>query len=119
MPSRLRHPALGATVTDTAKPSKWTPARREACANGLGVERSLVAATARANRSKSGQDSAEWLPPADEAHCQYVTDWVGTELRWKLTADPAEIAALNTLADGRGCAAWSTSPSLKNAGLEL
>ncbi|MDQ1033613.1 hypothetical protein QFZ75_000029 [Streptomyces sp. V3I8] len=37
----------------------WTPARREAYANDLDAQRSLVAVTARSNRSKSDQDPAE------------------------------------------------------------
>ncbi|MFJ8828045.1 HNH endonuclease family protein [Streptomyces sp. NPDC102467] len=120
----------GTTVTDPAKldidhlvplaeawasgASQWTPARREAYANDLGAERSLVAVTARTNRSKSDQDPAEWLPPAAEAYCQYVTDWVSTKLRWKLTADPAEIAALNKVADGCGYAAVAYEPAAED-----
>ncbi|MFI0243112.1 hypothetical protein [Streptomyces sp. NPDC016845] len=41
---------------------------------------------------------------AAETYSQYVTDWVGTKLRWKLTADRAEIAALNKVVDGCGYA---------------
>ncbi|MFG2570912.1 hypothetical protein ACGFR6_36530 [Streptomyces sp. NPDC048567] len=46
-----RSPPLGA-------PS-WTPAEREAYANGLGVERLLIAVTAATNRSDTDQDPAE------------------------------------------------------------
>ncbi|MER5951720.1 HNH endonuclease family protein [Streptomyces sp. NPDC001904] len=116
-----------ATVTDPAKldidhlvplaeawdsgAAQWTPARREAYANDLDAERSLIAVTARTNRSKADQDPAQWLPPAAEAYCQYITDWVSTKLRWKLTADPAEIAALNQVADGCGYAAVAYEPA--------
>lgn len=39
--------------------SAWTPERRQAYANDLDADSSLVAVTAHTNRS----DPAEWLPP--------------------------------------------------------
>ncbi|GAO12837.1 hypothetical protein TPA0598_13_00210 [Streptomyces lydicamycinicus] len=44
--------------------SQWTAARRQAYANDLGAERSLVAVTAKSNRSKADQDPAQWMPQA-------------------------------------------------------
>lgn len=61
---------------------------------------SPVAVAARSKRSKSDQDPAQWLPPAAEAHCRYVAEWVGTKLRWSLSADEAELAALREVATG-------------------
>ncbi|MFD4258256.1 HNH endonuclease family protein [Streptomyces sp. NPDC058534] len=80
--------------------SGWTPERREAYANDQGAEASLVAVTARSNRSKADQDPAQWLPPAAAVHCRYVAEWVGTKLRWTLSADQAEAAALREVAMG-------------------
>ncbi|WP_226487470.1 HNH endonuclease family protein [Streptomyces parvulus] len=80
--------------------STWSAAQREAYANDLGADASLVAVTARSNRSKSDQDPAQWLPPADEVHCRYVAEWAGTKLRWSLSADQAEAAALRDVAVG-------------------
>jgi hypothetical protein len=74
--------------------SDWTPHRREAYANDQGAEPSLVAVTARSNRSKADQDPAQWMPPAADVHCRYVGEWVGTKLRWGLAVDDAELAAL-------------------------
>lgn len=39
-------------------------------------------------------------PPAASAQCTYGADWVGTKLRWKLTADDKERTALEKLAKG-------------------
>jgi hypothetical protein len=78
--------------------SAWTARRREAYANDPGQQESLVAVTARSNRSKADQDPAQWLPPAADAHCRYATEWTATKLRWNLTADNTELAALNDLA---------------------
>ncbi|MFD7407772.1 HNH endonuclease family protein [Streptomyces sp. NPDC059866] len=80
--------------------SAWTAQRREAYANDQGAEQSLVAVTARSNRSKADRDPAEWLPPAADVHCRYAAEWVGTKLRWGLAADEAELAALHDVALG-------------------
>jgi hypothetical protein len=79
--------------------SAWTAQRREQYANDQGQEASLVAVTARSNRSKADQDPAQWLPPAADAHCRYAAEWVGTKLRWDLTADETEVATLREVAD--------------------
>lgn len=78
--------------------SAWDAKRREQYANDLGAERSLVAVTAKTNRSKADKDPAQWLPPAESAKCTYAADWTSTKLRWKLTADSKEKAALTELA---------------------
>ncbi|WP_127469803.1 HNH endonuclease family protein [Streptomyces sp. B27] len=80
--------------------SAWTAARREAYANDQGADVSLVAVTARTNRSKSDQDPADWMPPSPEAQCRYVGEWVATKLRWQLTADDRELEALKVYAEG-------------------
>src|SRR6478735_2367356 len=82
--------------------SQWTPARREAYANDLDAERSLVAVTAKTNRSKADQDPSNWLPPLADARCTYAADWVATKLRWGLTVDQPEADALTTLAESCG-----------------
>ncbi|WP_308251119.1 HNH endonuclease family protein [Streptomyces anulatus] len=76
----------------------WTPERRQAYANDLGAERSLVAVTAKSNRSKADRDPAAWMPPAESATCTYLVDWTATKLRWRLNADQAEQDALLELA---------------------
>ncbi|WP_425508191.1 HNH endonuclease family protein [Streptomyces bathyalis] len=91
--------------------SKWSPTEREHYANDLEAERSLVAVTLSTNRSKGDQDPAEWLPPAASTHCLYATDWVQTELRWKLAADAAERSELQHLADDCPDATVTPSPA--------
>ncbi|MFD7498996.1 HNH endonuclease family protein [Streptomyces sp. NPDC059832] len=78
--------------------SKWDADRRMRYANDLGAGRSLVAVTAKTNRSKADKDPSEWMPPAESARCTYLADWTATKLRWKLSADDKERAALETLA---------------------
>jgi len=50
--------------------------------------------SAASNRSKADQDPTSWLPPAQGYHCQYVTDWIADKMRWGLSIDPSEEAAL-------------------------
>ncbi|MER5967505.1 HNH endonuclease family protein [Streptomyces sp. NPDC002057] len=79
--------------------SAWTAARREAYANDQDAPASLVAVTARTNRSKADQDPREWMPPLPDSHCRYVSEWVATKLRWGLSADQAETDALTVYAE--------------------
>ncbi|MFF6794356.1 HNH endonuclease family protein [Streptomyces filamentosus] len=79
--------------------SAWDAARREAYANDQDAAASLVAVTARSNRSKADKDPAEWMPPLPEAHCRYIGEWTATKLRWGLSADQAEADALAVYAE--------------------
>lgn len=79
--------------------STWSTQRPEAYADDPGDATSLAAATARSNQSKSDQAPAEQLPPAGEAHCRYLAEWEDMKLRWALSADEAEAAALREMAD--------------------
>jgi hypothetical protein len=78
--------------------SSWTASRREAYANDLGDSHTLVGVTAALNRSKGDQDIAEWLPPIN--HCRYVKDWLTAKIRWGLSQDSAERAALEDVVAG-------------------
>jgi hypothetical protein len=91
--------------------SAWTAARREAYANDLGQASSLVAVTARTNRSKADQDPAEWLPPAGGALCRYASEWTATKLRWGLTIDTSEQDRLLDLAAGCGGTTVTYTPA--------
>lgn len=71
----------------------WTPARRRAFANDLTDPISLAAVSSISNREKSDKDPAGWMPvPA--ARCGYLSAWVGIKLRWSLSVDKNELAAI-------------------------
>jgi hypothetical protein len=74
--------------------SAWTANRREAYANDLDSPQTLIAVTARSNRSKADQDPSTWLPPYTAAQCGYITAWVSVKTRWGLTVDNNEKAVL-------------------------
>jgi hypothetical protein len=75
----------------------WTSARRQAYANDLGDSRSLRAVSAASNRSKSDKDPAQWLPPLTSFRCTYATEWVVVKVRWRLSVDTLERAALKRI----------------------
>lgn len=77
--------------------SEWDSSRREDYANDLDHPEALIAVSAASNRSKSDRDPAEWKPPNVGYWCQYASDWVTVKVAWELSADDAEVQALQEL----------------------
>jgi len=75
----------------------WTSARRQGYANDLGDSRSLRAVSAASNRAKGDKDPAQWLPPLTSFRCTYATEWVVVKVRWRLSVDALERAALKRI----------------------
>jgi hypothetical protein len=65
--------------------------------NRLTQPGALVAVSASSNRSKSDSDPAEWKPPRREAWCRFATDWVVVKVKWDLSADEAEVEAVEAM----------------------
>lgn len=78
----------------------WPTSRRQAYANDVGDSRPLVAVTDNVNQAKGDKDPAEWMPPTASVRCRYVTEWVATKVRWRLTVNSAEKARLASVAAG-------------------
>jgi uncharacterized membrane protein YhaH (DUF805 family) len=72
----------------------WTASTREAFANDLGYDGSLIAVSASSNRSKSDRDPSDWMPALSSFACQYIYTWVQVKLRWGLAVDGREKATL-------------------------
>jgi hypothetical protein len=87
----------------------WNAGKRRAFANDIGFDRSLIAVSAKSNRSKSDRDPAEWLPPSKAYLCTYIADWVAVKYRWKLSVDSAEKKAIESSA--KDCDNLVTLPS--------
>ena len=49
------------------------------------------------SRQKGAKDPAEWMPPNKAYQEEYARAWVSVKLRWGLTADKIELAALRAL----------------------
>lgn len=89
---------------------RWSASRRLAFANDLGVSWALRAVTDNVNSSKGDRDPASWLPPYRASTCTYLVGWVAVKLRWGLSVDAAEKAAIIDAWSSRGCAARSNPP---------
>lgn len=68
----------------------WSPLRRQAFANDLGWNGSLLAVSASSNRSKGDKDPSRWMPANTAYWCTYLFDWIDVKYRWSLSVDPAE-----------------------------
>ena len=74
----------------------WSAEQREAFAN---AEDGLVAVSAASNMAKAASDPAGWLPPNEDVWCVYAAVWIETKVTWGLSADPDELAVLESLAE--------------------
>lgn len=72
----------------------WDRAKRTAYANDLSDSNALIAVSASANRAKGSKGPEAWLPANEQYRCTYLRDWVFIKVRWGLTADQVEAAAL-------------------------
>ena len=81
---------------------QWSSSRRRNFANDLVRPEALAAVSASSNRSKGARDPAEWRPPQRSAWCRYATDWITVKIAWGLTADRAEVNALEEMLDTCG-----------------
>lgn len=78
---------------------QWSSSRKRSYANDLVHPQALAAVSVSSNRSKGSRDPSEWRPPDGSAWCRYATDWVTVKTAWGLTADRAEIRALQEMLD--------------------
>ncbi|WP_017590455.1 HNH endonuclease family protein [Nocardiopsis ganjiahuensis] len=77
----------------------WPTEKRQKFANDLESSQ-LWAVSASSNRSKGDADPANWLPPLESSHCDYVVSWIEVKHVWDLTVDPAEETALREVLEG-------------------
>ena len=69
---------------------EWTYVDRVMYANDLSKDGALIPVSAGTNRSKGDRDPAQWLPPNESYHCQYIERWIALKETWKLTMDSDE-----------------------------
>ncbi|MFJ3204786.1 hypothetical protein [Streptomyces sp. NPDC086989] len=91
--------------------SAWTPARREAYANDQGQASSLIAVTARSNRSNADHDPSHLAPPGTRRPVPLQRRMDRHQLRWQLTVDEAENDALQAIADKCGDTVVTYTPA--------
>lgn len=89
----------------------WDSTTRTSFANDLAYEHSLIAVSAKSNRSKSDRDPNNWMPPATAFQCQYVGRWIAVKHRWSLSVDSAEKSYLSQKVASCGSAADVVAPT--------
>ncbi len=78
---------------------QWSSSQKRNYANDLVHPEALTAVSASSNRSKGSRDPAGWKPSDSSVWCRYASDWVTVKEVWGLTADRAEIRALEEMLD--------------------
>ncbi len=73
----------------------WDKDQKRSYANDLQNPKHLLAAEAKANRSKGDKDIAKWLP--DQNKCQYLKIWLEIKENYQLSMDAQEINAAKRL----------------------
>lgn len=76
---------------------QWDATRRQAYANDLEDERTLIAVSASANRAKADKDPARWLPGNRPYLCTYIANWIAVKERWELSIDARERASIDRI----------------------
>ena len=74
----------------------WSTETKRSFYNDMIDPQHLIAVTASANRSKGSRGPDEWKPPDSAYWCQYADSWVDIKIRWGLTVNSAEFAALQS-----------------------
>jgi hypothetical protein len=77
--------------------SEWSAQKRSRFANDVTYAPTLAAVTVESNNAKGDKDPASWMPQSKDATCFYAGSWIAVKLRYDLTADPSEVAALQGL----------------------
>jgi hypothetical protein len=77
----------------------WGSEQKRAYANDLANSMSLIGVLNSANRSKSDRDPANWMPPNELYHCEYIKSWVVVKELYGLSMDSAELVAINNILD--------------------
>ena len=72
----------------------WPTAEKLAFSNDLLNSFALQAMDDSTNSSKGDKDPANWLPPNESHHCDYVKNWVEVKSLYNLTYDDAEKVAI-------------------------
>jgi len=68
----------------------WPVWKKEEYANFLEDKNHLLAVSASENRIKGAKGPEEYMPPAENYHCDYLKIWVKIKINWKLSMNTNE-----------------------------
>ena len=69
---------------------EWTQDEKRQYSNDLSNPNTLIAVHNGANRSKGSSDPANWMPPNNAFHCEYITMWIDVKSQFNLEMDERE-----------------------------
>lgn len=68
----------------------WDSKKKEKYANDMSYSNHLIAVEAGANRSKSDQGPASWMPSNSKFHCDYAVSWINVSKNYDLEIAKAD-----------------------------
>jgi hypothetical protein len=83
--------------------NKWTPQKRCYYANFIHNDFHLLAVSGHENMSKGDNGPEQYMPPADNFQCQYVSTWMKVKAIWKLISTEAELATIEKVIQDHHC----------------
>lgn len=69
---------------------EWTQEEKRQYSNDLINPNTLIAVYKGANRSKGSRDPANWMPPNNAFHCEYISIWIDVKTQFNLEMDDRE-----------------------------
>ena len=75
----------------------WSREKKRRYANDLQDKDHLIAVERGANQSKGARDPANWLPPNEEYHKTYITNWLAIKKEWGLSMDAEEARVIQRI----------------------
>jgi len=69
---------------------EWTQDEKRQYSNDLINPNTLIAVYKGANRSKGSRDPANWMPPNNAFHCEYISIWIDVKTQFNLEMDDRE-----------------------------
>lgn len=82
---------------------RWQKIYRCLYANYMGNDYHLLSVNGRQNMSKSDRAPNEWMPPARNFHCAYLSIWLKTKLIWGLVLSDQEVESIVAQARDLNC----------------
>ena len=82
---------------------KWSWKKRCAYFNFIGNDYHLIPVDGPTNAKKSDKGPDRWLPPSQQFHCEYVSNWLHIKAIWNLMLSEDEVLAIRQIIKTNRC----------------